>query len=50
MERNEVNVYVQRDRRSFVGYHVLHLVLTVLTCGIWFPVWMIHWIIWLSTK
>ena len=22
--------------------HLLHLVLTVLTCGLWLPVWIIH--------
>lgn len=26
--------------------HVLHLVLTLLTCGIWLPVWIVHYVIW----
>ena len=25
--------------------HSLHLALTVLTCGMWFPIWLIVWII-----
>lgn len=25
--------------------HIVHGVLTVMTCGIWAPVWIMHWII-----
>jgi hypothetical protein len=25
--------------------HVLHLILTLLTCGLWFPVWIIHYLV-----
>jgi hypothetical protein len=25
--------------------HVLHLVLTFFTCGLWLPVWIIHYLI-----
>ncbi|MHB1035558.1 MAG: hypothetical protein ACYC35_16105 [Pirellulales bacterium] len=24
--------------------HLLHLVLTVATCGLWLPVWVLHWL------
>jgi predicted nucleic acid-binding Zn ribbon protein len=36
--------------RSFAGWHIAHLILTILTCGLWLPVWLIHWVIWLSLK
>ncbi len=26
--------------------HLLHLILTILTCGIWLPIWIIHCVIW----
>jgi len=29
--------------------HVLHLVLTILTCGMWLPIWLIHYLIWASS-
>lgn len=25
--------------------HLLHLVITVLTCGLWLPVWALHWLL-----
>jgi len=34
--------------RSFAGFHIAHLILTIVTCGLWLPVWLIHWVIWLS--
>lgn len=30
--------------------HVLHLVITVCTCGLWLPVWITHYIIWACTR
>jgi predicted RNA-binding Zn-ribbon protein involved in translation (DUF1610 family) len=36
--------------RSFAGWHLAHLILTIVTCGLWLPVWLIHWVIWLSMK
>jgi DNA-directed RNA polymerase subunit M/transcription elongation factor TFIIS len=38
------NDYRDRYRPAFP--HVLHLVLTLLTMGLWSPIWLIHWIIW----
>jgi hypothetical protein len=41
--------YVQRAERKAdertnlrAGQHILHLLLTVLTCGLWLPVWIIR--------
>ena len=39
-----------RPDRSFVGWHVGHLILTLATCGLWLPVWIIHFVIWNSSK
>lgn len=25
--------------------HLLHLLVTMFTCGLWFPVWMIVWFV-----
>jgi DNA-directed RNA polymerase subunit M/transcription elongation factor TFIIS len=36
--------YRYRRRSSFP--HVLHLVATIFTLGLWLPIWIIHWIIW----
>jgi hypothetical protein len=44
-------VYVNNNvggTRSFAGWHVFHLILTILSCGLWLPIWLIHWIIWLA--
>lgn len=30
--------------------HVFHLLATVFTCGLWFPVWMIMWAVNTSRK
>lgn len=50
MQRNGRVVYIDRPPRSFIGWHVFHLIMTVMTCGLWGFVWMIHWFIWLSSK
>jgi predicted RNA-binding Zn-ribbon protein involved in translation (DUF1610 family) len=26
--------------------HLMHFILTVVTCGIWLPVWIIHFVVW----
>lgn len=41
-----VNVHIDRP----FGWHLVHLILTVLTCGLWAPVWLAHWLIWLATR
>ena len=41
---------VIQQTRSFAGWHIAHLILTCLSCGMWSPVWLTHWIIWLSMK
>ena len=33
---------VVKTHRTFP--HVLHLVLTVITCGVWLPVWILHYL------
>jgi predicted Zn finger-like uncharacterized protein len=37
-------------RDDFATWHMTHLILTVITCGAWLPVWIIHWIIWSFTR
>lgn len=43
-------VYVQQPApqvmrsRASGGAHTVHLVLTVCTCGLWAPVWFLHWL------
>lgn len=39
--QQHVNVVVG-DRRAFP--HLFHFILTVLTCGLWFPIWVIAWL------
>ena len=39
---------VINQRKSFP--HFLHLVLTVVTCGFWFPIWLIHYLIWTTSS
>lgn len=41
---NNNNVVVGGARRGF--NHTTHLVLTLFTCGIWFPIWFLSWIVW----
>jgi hypothetical protein len=41
-----VSVHVDRP----FGWHLVHLILTVLTCGLWAPVWLGHWLIWSMTR
>lgn len=36
-------VVVQGAARGFP--HFLHLILTIFTCGLWFPVWVLHYIV-----
>ncbi|MEV5576059.1 hypothetical protein AB0L06_39005 [Spirillospora sp. NPDC052269] len=24
--------------------HTVHLLLSVLTCGLWLPIWFLHWL------
>jgi hypothetical protein len=36
-------VVVQVSQKYFP--HFLHLILTILTCGLWFPIWVLHYII-----
>ncbi len=26
------------------GAHTVHLILTVCTCGLWAPIWFLHWL------
>ena len=33
-----------RDYRQFP--HGLHLIMTILTMGMWLPIWLIHYVIW----
>lgn len=40
-------VVIHRDRRDFP--HVLHLILTIFTAGLWLPIWIIHYVIWESS-
>jgi hypothetical protein len=35
-------VVVQAGGRGFP--HFLHLILTIFTCGLWFPIWVLHYI------
>lgn len=35
---------------SFAGWHSTHMILTLLTCGMWSPIWLIHWLIWLGSQ
>jgi predicted RNA-binding Zn-ribbon protein involved in translation (DUF1610 family) len=35
-------VVVQGGGRGFP--HFLHLILTIFTCGLWFPIWVLHYI------
>lgn len=35
---------------NFLGWHVVHLILTIVTCGLWLPVWGTHFFLWLSCK
>jgi len=38
------HVYRRRRRQDFP--HLIHLVVSVFTCGAWLPVWLIHRLIW----
>jgi hypothetical protein len=49
--RGDVNQQVvihqeYRDRYRPTFPHALHLILTILTFGMWLPAWIIHWIVW----
>jgi len=35
-------VIVQDGGRGFP--HFLHLILTIFTCGAWFPIWILHYV------
>jgi hypothetical protein len=37
-----------RYRRSFPT--TLHLLLTFFSCGLWLPVWLIHYVVWISVS
>jgi len=41
--RDREVVYYERRRPTCP--HVLHLILTILTAGLWLPIWIIHWIV-----
>jgi hypothetical protein len=43
-------VVYRNPMRDFLPWHIVHMVLTIVTCGIWSPVWVIHWFIWLSSR
>ena len=43
--RQNVLINVDGGNRSSFP-HGLHIVLTIFTCGAWFPIWIIHFIIW----
>jgi DNA uptake protein ComE-like DNA-binding protein len=36
--------------RDTSGIHLVHLILTVLSCGLWLPVWVVHAIVMASQK
>jgi len=36
------NIFVNGPKRDFP--HLLHLVLTILTCGLWLPIWILAYI------
>jgi len=41
------NVVVHQGGRVVHTFpHVLHLVITICTCGCWLPIWIIHYIVW----
>jgi hypothetical protein len=42
----EQNVEVVTGRASFAHWHVFHLIMTLVTCGVWLPVWLTHWVVW----
>jgi hypothetical protein len=37
--------YGYRRRRRPECPHLIHAVITLFTCGVWLPIWLIHWII-----
>lgn len=43
LQMNVHQTTVVQQRRDFP--HILHLVLTIITCGAWLPIWIIHYLI-----
>jgi predicted nucleic acid-binding Zn ribbon protein len=44
-------VVIHSDRRRRKSFpHVLHLILTLITCGGWAIIWLIHYLIWSSSE
>lgn len=42
-----VNVVVNNyDGRSFSAWHAIHITLSLVTCGLWLPFYLSHWVIW----
>jgi len=37
------NIYINNGGRDPRFPHLMHFVLTVLTCGFWLPIWMLCW-------
>ncbi len=37
-------------RGSFLIWHLVHGILTCLTLGLWLPVWILHFVIWISCR
>lgn len=54
MSDNNVNTIViggnEPPKRSFILWHILHALLTILTAGLWLPIWILHFVIWLSVR
>jgi hypothetical protein len=41
---NTTVVYQQPAKPAYQFPHGLHLILTILTMGVWLPIWIIHWL------
>lgn len=35
---------------QFGHWHAIHAFLTLLTCGLWFPLWIVHYMIWSTSN
>jgi hypothetical protein len=51
----QVVIHQSEDRGPRVVYvggfpHFIHLILTIFTLGLWFPIWIIHYIVWSLTR
>jgi hypothetical protein len=52
--RDDDDDYAPRRHRVSVArfghWHLVHGLLSLFTCGLWLPVWFIHWFVWSASQ